>query len=96
MPAARRWPDPATLPVSVHIFWEALEEAPSRARLLAEYRETGVSRVMSLVRDAARDAEAIARFREDALEAGAELDDVAAETRRMQPVGPAEATTARR
>jgi F420-dependent oxidoreductase-like protein len=88
--------DPATLPVSVHIFWEALEEAPSRARLLAEYRETGVSRVMSLVRDAARDREAIARFREDALEAGAELDDVAPETRRMQPVGPAEATTARR
>ena len=51
---------------------------------------------MSLVRDAARDREAIARFREDALEAGAELDDVAPETRRMQPVGPAEATTARR
>jgi F420-dependent oxidoreductase-like protein len=88
--------DPATLRVSVHIFWEALEEAPSRSGLLAEYRETGVSRVMSLVREAARDPETIARFREDALEAGAELDDVAPETRRMEPVGPAEATTARR
>jgi F420-dependent oxidoreductase-like protein len=89
--------DPATLPVSAHIFWGALEEAPSPSALLAEYREAGVSRVMTLVRAAARDPEAIARFREDALQAGAELDDVASDARRsMQPVGPGEATTARR
>jgi hypothetical protein len=52
---------------------------------------------MTLVRAAARDPEAIARFREDAVEAGAQLDDVTSDAlRSMQPVGPAEATTARR
>jgi F420-dependent oxidoreductase-like protein len=89
--------DPATLRVSAHIWWEALEEAPSRAEHLAAYREAGVSRVMTLVRDAARDPEAIEKFREDALEAGAELDDGAQDGRRpMQPVGPGDATASRR
>ena len=89
--------EPSTLPVSAHVFWKALEEAPSRAGLLSKYREAGVSRVMTLVREAARDpAEAIARFRDDALDAGAELDAVASDAQRpMQPVGPGE-TTARR
>src|SRR2546423_6114677 len=68
--------DPSTLPVSAHIFWESLEEAPSRSGLLAKYREAGVSRVMTLVREAARDpAEAVAQFRDDALAAGAAPGD---------------------
>jgi alkanesulfonate monooxygenase SsuD/methylene tetrahydromethanopterin reductase-like flavin-dependent oxidoreductase (luciferase family) len=78
--------DPATLRVSVHIWWSTYDEAPSRSELLARYREAGVSRVMTLVRAAAQDREAVARLREDALEAGAELDDAAG--RRGQPVGP--------
>jgi F420-dependent oxidoreductase-like protein len=88
--------DPATLPVSVHIWWSSLERAPSRAAHLAAYREAGASRVMTLVREAARGpGEAIARFRDDALEAGAELDAEEDRGRRMQPVGPGEATTSR-
>jgi hypothetical protein len=67
--------DPSTLRVSVHIWWSSLDEAPSRSELLATYREAGVSRVMTLVRAAARDPEAVARLREDAVEAGAELED---------------------
>jgi F420-dependent oxidoreductase-like protein len=65
--------DPATLRVSVHIWWSTYEEAPSRPDLLAAYRDAGVSRVMTLVRSAATDPEAMARFRGDAIKAGAEL-----------------------
>ena len=78
--------DPATLRVSVHIWWSSFEEAPSRSDLLARYREAGVSRVMTLVRAAARDPDAVARLREDALEAGAELED--GRDRSLEPVGP--------
>jgi F420-dependent oxidoreductase-like protein len=76
--------DPATLRVSVHIWWSTYEEAPSRPELLAAYRDAGVSRVMTLVRSAATDPEAMARFRDDAIEAGAEL---ATEARRSQGRG---------
>jgi alkanesulfonate monooxygenase SsuD/methylene tetrahydromethanopterin reductase-like flavin-dependent oxidoreductase (luciferase family) len=72
--------DPATLAVSVHIWWSSLEEARSRVEVLAGYREGGVSRVMTLVRAAARDRDAIERFREDALVAGAELGGAEAGT----------------
>jgi F420-dependent oxidoreductase-like protein len=65
--------DPATLRVSVHIWWGSLEDSPSRPELLRGYFEAGASRVMTLVRSAARDREALARFHEDAIEAGAEL-----------------------
>jgi F420-dependent oxidoreductase-like protein len=93
--------DPATLPVSVHIWWSSYEEARSRPEHLVAYKDAGASRVMTLVRATARDPEAIARFREDALEAGAELEatesgDGRADGRRpMQPVGPGEKTTSR-
>jgi F420-dependent oxidoreductase-like protein len=93
--------DPATLSVSVHIWWSSYEEARSRPEHLAAYKEAGASRVMTLVRAAARDPEAIARFREDALEAGAELEatetgDGRADGRRpMQPVGPGQKTASR-
>jgi hypothetical protein len=40
---------------------------------MAAYREAGVSRVMALVRGAARDDGALERFREQAFEAGATL-----------------------
>ncbi|MFL5715092.1 MAG: TIGR03560 family F420-dependent LLM class oxidoreductase [Chloroflexota bacterium] len=69
--------DPATLPVSVHIWWEHLDAAPSRAELIAAYREAGASRVMTLVRAAVQDPGELERFRDDCVSAGAELERVA-------------------
>jgi len=65
--------DPATLKVSAHIWWANLERARSRSELLGAYREAGVSRVMTLVRETAQDPGALEAFRGDALAAGAEL-----------------------
>jgi F420-dependent oxidoreductase-like protein len=93
--------DPSSLRVSVHIWWSTYEEAPSRSDLLAQYRDASVSRVMTLVRAAARDPEAVARLHEDAVEAGAELtttetaDDRVDGHRPMQPVGPGEKAASR-
>jgi F420-dependent oxidoreductase-like protein len=70
--------DPATVPVSVHIWWEHLDAAPSRAELIAAYREAGAARVMTLVRAAARDVDELDRFRDDCVAAGAELELVTA------------------
>ncbi len=67
--------DPSTLRVSAHIWWEHLDNAPDRAAHLAAYKDAGVSRVMTMVRASAMDADEIDAFREDAVEAGAELDD---------------------
>ena len=64
--------DPASLRVSVHIWWESLD-AGDPVRLLAAYREAGVSRVMALIRAAARDEAALGAFRDQALEAGATI-----------------------
>jgi alkanesulfonate monooxygenase SsuD/methylene tetrahydromethanopterin reductase-like flavin-dependent oxidoreductase (luciferase family) len=69
--------DPATLPVSVHIWWEHLDAAASRADLLSRYREAGVSRVMTMVRASAENADALDAFQADCIEAGAELSDTA-------------------
>jgi F420-dependent oxidoreductase-like protein len=66
--------DPATLRVSAHIWWEHLERAPDRAAHLAAYADAGVSRVMTMIRSAVDDPGELDRFREDALEAGAELE----------------------
>lgn len=71
--------DPATLRVSVHVWWEQLDRAPSRAELLRAYREAGVSRVMTLVRRSAADVSAIDEFADEARAAGAELARDAAE-----------------
>ena len=68
--------DPATLRVSAHLWWEQLDAARDRAAFLADYREAGASRVMTLVRAAAGDPDEIERFREDAVAAGAELAPV--------------------
>jgi F420-dependent oxidoreductase-like protein len=64
--------DPASLRVSVHIWWESLE-ASEPVGLMAAYREAGVSRVMALVRAAARQDAALVKFREQAVRAGATL-----------------------
>ena len=66
--------DPATLPVSVHLWGEQLARSgASRVDLLAGYRELGVSRVMGLVRDSARSDEALESLAEDARAAGIEM-----------------------
>jgi F420-dependent oxidoreductase-like protein len=65
--------DPATLPVSVHIWWEHLDAAASRAGLLSAYREAGASRVMTMVRAAAKDPDEVNAFQADCIEAGAAL-----------------------
>ena len=66
--------DPATLPVSVHIWWEHLDAAASRSELLSAYRDAGASRVMTMVRAAAKDPDALDAFQADCQEAGAELE----------------------
>ena len=64
--------DPATLRVSVHIWWEALER-DDPAALLGAYRSAGVARVMALVRRAAADDDALPALRAAAIAAGATL-----------------------
>ena len=66
--------DPATLRVSVHLWWEGLEAAPSQRDLLAGYAETGIARVMTLVRRAARDPDAVEELLDAARRAGCELE----------------------
>jgi F420-dependent oxidoreductase-like protein len=66
--------DPATLPVSVHIWTEMLRKGGAgRVDLLAGYREAGVSRVMGLMRESAKTDEALESLVEDARAAGVEL-----------------------
>jgi alkanesulfonate monooxygenase SsuD/methylene tetrahydromethanopterin reductase-like flavin-dependent oxidoreductase (luciferase family) len=67
--------DPASLRVSVHVWWEhATKAGAERAERFAAYRELGVSRIQCLVRDAVDDDEALDRFAEDCRAAGIELD----------------------
>ena len=66
--------DPATLPVSVHVWGEAIgKRGQARVDRLAAYREAGVSRVMGLVRATAQTDEALESLVEDARAAGVEL-----------------------
>ena len=63
--------DPATLPVSVHIWTRDVAAAGQRrVDQLGAYRELGVSRVMALLQPSATDDEALPRFVEDARAAG--------------------------
>ena len=63
--------DPATLSISVHMWWEpARTPGAARVERLAAYRELGVSRVQLLVRDAATDEGALAAFADDCRSAG--------------------------
>ncbi|MBA2701161.1 MAG: TIGR03560 family F420-dependent LLM class oxidoreductase [Chloroflexi bacterium] len=68
--------DPASLPVSVHIWWGDFEP-PGAARVdrLAEYRELGVRRVMVLARDSANSDEALESLAEDGRAAGIEFGE---------------------
>ena len=66
--------DPATLPVSVHIWHEQLAPAgPARQDQLAAYRTAGVSRVQTLLPESTRSDDALASFAADARASGAEL-----------------------
>jgi F420-dependent oxidoreductase-like protein len=67
--------DPATLPVSVHIFGASIGAGgAARIERLAAYRDAGVSRVMGLVRESARTDEALESLVEDARAAGVEFE----------------------
>ncbi|MFL5719712.1 MAG: TIGR03560 family F420-dependent LLM class oxidoreductase [Chloroflexota bacterium] len=67
--------DPATLPVSVHIWAETLKRTgQARTDLLGEFRDAGVSRAMGLVRDSTTTDEALESLVEDARAAGVEFD----------------------
>lgn len=63
--------DPATLRVSVHLWWEHVPE-PGAARVayLRAYADAGVSRVMTLARSAVDDLAEVDRLTEDAALAG--------------------------
>jgi len=65
--------DPSTLRVSVHLWWEHLDAAPSRADALREYVELGVDRVMTLVRGAVSSVDEVDAFAADVRAAGASL-----------------------
>ncbi len=66
--------DPASLPVSVHIWWGDLDATgAARQDRLAAYRDQGVARVMGLIRDTARTDDALASLAEDARAAGVTL-----------------------
>ncbi|MFL5648571.1 MAG: LLM class flavin-dependent oxidoreductase, partial [Chloroflexota bacterium] len=67
--------DPATLPVSVHIWAETFKQTgQARTDLLGEFRDAGVSRAMGLVRDSTTTDEALESLVEDARAAGVEFD----------------------
>jgi alkanesulfonate monooxygenase SsuD/methylene tetrahydromethanopterin reductase-like flavin-dependent oxidoreductase (luciferase family) len=66
--------DPATLPVSVHIWREQLA-APGARRVdqLAAFREVGVARVMTILDESTRSDGALEALASDARAAGMEL-----------------------
>jgi F420-dependent oxidoreductase-like protein len=65
--------DPATLPISVHVWAETLLEGRPRVELLAAYAASGVSRVMALVHASVKGDEALEALASDARAAGLEL-----------------------
>ena len=66
--------DPATLPVSVHLWSEDIRPVvPRGSTCSAAYRELGVRRVMGLVRDSATTDEALESLAEDARAAAVEI-----------------------
>ena len=68
--------DPASLKVSVHIWWESLSQGgPERVDLVGRYRELGVSRLIGLIRESAAGDEALESWADDARAGGAELHD---------------------
>jgi F420-dependent oxidoreductase-like protein len=68
--------DPATLPVSVHLWWGDIDVAGAkRVDLLAAHRDQGISRVMGLVQASATTDEALESLAEDARAAGVTFAD---------------------
>ncbi len=69
--------DPSTLRLSVHVWWESLDEPTGRERvdMVAQYRELGVSRLIGLVRGSADSDEALAAWADDCRAGGANLVD---------------------
>lgn len=66
--------DPASLAISVHVWWEQLNATgPARSEMVADYARLGVSRLIGLVREATDDDAALAAWAEDARAGGAEL-----------------------
>jgi alkanesulfonate monooxygenase SsuD/methylene tetrahydromethanopterin reductase-like flavin-dependent oxidoreductase (luciferase family) len=66
--------DPATLAVSVHVWWEqAGRPGQRRVDLLGAYRDLGAKRVMVLARRAVSDEAAVGELVADAQAAGLEL-----------------------
>ena len=67
--------DPASLAVSVHIGWRTPAVAgPERIAELAAYREAGVSRAQTIIREAADTDEALESYAEDCRASGATLE----------------------
>ncbi len=68
--------DPASLTVSVHVWWDQLSATGrERADLLGAYRELGISRVIGMIRESVDSDEALASYADDARAGGAELED---------------------
>jgi F420-dependent oxidoreductase-like protein len=66
--------DPATLPVSIHLWWgDIAEPGAARVDLLASFRDLGIRRVQGLVQASADTDEALEALAEDARAAGVEL-----------------------
>ena len=67
--------DPATLRLSVNIGRpQSAPEGAVRADLIRRYVDSGVDRVMTLIRASADDDGALERFADDCLAGGAQLD----------------------
>ena len=69
--------DPQTLKLSVHVWWEQLDEPTGAQRIdmVAGYRELGVSRVIGMIRGSVESNEALASWAEDCRAGGASLVD---------------------
>lgn len=67
--------DPASLAVSAHVWWEDWAmSSQERVDRLAAYRELGVSRVITMIRETNESDEALATFAEECRTAGATLE----------------------
>jgi F420-dependent oxidoreductase-like protein len=67
--------DPASLTVSVHVWWESLTTAgQQRTDMLGEYSRLGLSRVIGMIRESVDSDDALPHFADDARAAGAELE----------------------
>lgn len=67
--------DPASLRVSVHVWWESLQNrGQQRIDMVGEYERAGVSRVIALMRDSVDSDEALVEWADDARSGGAALE----------------------